>query len=109
VFEFRNRDWLRDEMFTLLRKHNVGFCIHDMPDSITPEIVTSKMAYVRFHGNGEKYSGGYSDEMLDQWAIKLVEWQENHINVFVYFNNDIGGFAPINALTLKRMVSEKLK
>jgi len=53
---FRNRDWLRDDMFALLQKYHVGFCIHDMPDSITPEIVTAKLAYVRFHGNGEKYT-----------------------------------------------------
>ncbi|RYY02338.1 MAG: DUF72 domain-containing protein [Gammaproteobacteria bacterium] len=107
VFEFRNRDWLRDEMFALLRQYNVGFCIHDMPGSITPDVVTSKIAYVRFHGNGEKYSGGYPNRMLEQWAENVVEWQKNHITPYVYLNNDIGGFAPRNALTLKNIIEEK--
>jgi uncharacterized protein YecE (DUF72 family) len=108
VFEFRNPDWLRDEMFELLRKNKVGFCIHDMPDSSTPEIITSNIAYIRFHGNGAKYSGGYSDDVLYEWAKKIIKWNNNHIHVFVYFNNDIGGFAPRNALTLKRMVNENI-
>jgi uncharacterized protein YecE (DUF72 family) len=108
VFEFRNRDWLREEMFSLLRKYHVGFCIHDMPESITPEILTNNVAYIRFHGNGAKYSGGYSDEMLEQWATKIVNWHKSRIKVFVYFNNDIGGFAPKNALTLKAMINNKI-
>jgi uncharacterized protein YecE (DUF72 family) len=105
VFEFRNNDWIRDEMFDLLRKYHVGFCIHDMPDIVTPEIVTAKVAYIRFHGNGAKYSGGYSDKMLAHWATRINEWNTNGIDVYVYFNNDIGGFAPRNALTLKSMVN----
>ena len=108
VFEFRNSDWIREEMFDLLRKYNIGFCIHDMPESATPEIVTGKIAYIRFHGNGEKYSGGYSDKMLYQWSNKIIDLNKSNIQVFVYFNNDIGGFAPRNALTLKSMVNEKI-
>ena len=103
----RTGRWLREEMFDLLRKYHVGLCIHDMPGSITPDMVTAKICYIRCHGNGEKYSGGYSDEMLQQWATKIVNWHKNHIHVFVYFNNDIGGFAPKNALTLKQMVNKK--
>jgi len=109
VFEFRNRDWLREEMFALLRKYHSGFCIHDMPDSVTPERIIGKTAYIRFHGSGEKYGGGYPDEILDQWAAKLVDWHKSHVKVFVYFNNDIGGFAPKNALTLKRLVNERMQ
>jgi uncharacterized protein YecE (DUF72 family) len=107
VFEFRHYDWIRDETFELLRKYKVGFCIHDMPDSATPEIITSKIAYVRFHGSGQKYSGGYSDEVLKQWADKIIAWRKNRINVYIYFNNDIGGFAHRNALTLKNLVNMK--
>ena len=107
VFEFRNYTWMNEEAYTLLRKYRAGFCIHDMPESATPEVVTSKTAYVRFHGNGEKYSGGYSDDTLETWAEKILVWNEKHIKVYVYFNNDIGGFAPKNALTLKAMINSK--
>jgi uncharacterized protein YecE (DUF72 family) len=108
VFEFRNRDWLREEMFALLRKYHIGFCIHNMPESITPELLTAKISYIRFPGYGEKYGGGYPEYVLDQWAAKLVDWHRSHIKVFVYFNNDIGGFAPKNALMLKRLIKEKM-
>jgi len=108
VFEFRNSDWLRDEMYDLLRKYKIGLCIHDMPGSTTPDIVTAKHTYVRFHGSGAKYGGGYPDKELEVWARKIVEWNARKINVYVYFNNDIGGFAPRNALTLKHMVNKFL-
>lgn len=104
VFEFRNNDWIREEMFSLLRKYHVGFCMHDMPGYFSPEIVTAKTVYIRFHGNGEKYSGGYSDNMLEPWTKKINEWHKNHLKVYVYFNNDIGGYAPRNAMTLKGMI-----
>lgn len=75
-----------------------------MADSRTPEILTSKVAYVRFHGPQGTYSGGYSDDVLKGWAYKIVEWKKSRIQSYIYFNNDIGGFAPRNALTLKKFV-----
>ena len=107
VFEFRNVDWLRDDAFDLLRKYGVGFCIHDMPESRTPEIVTGKLAYVRFHGPSGGYHGSYPDAVLHKWADQFVEWHRKHINVYAYFNNDIGGHAPHNALTLLRFIAER--
>lgn len=109
VFEFRNADWMRDEAYAILRKYSTAFCIHDMAQSCTPEIVTSKLAYVRFHGPQGTYQGSYSDETLNNWAFKIVEWKKKHIQVYIYFNNDIGGFAPRNAKTLKKFVDDIIK
>lgn len=104
VFEFRNRDWIRDEAFQLLQKYNVGFCIHDMPDSKTPELVTGNAAYLRFHGPEGTYQGGYHATVLKYWARKIQQWDKMGVRVYAYFNNDIGGFAPHNALMLKAFV-----
>lgn len=104
VFEFRNRDWMRDEVFVLLDRHGAGFCIHDMPYSKTPEIVAGKVVYVRFHGPEGKYQGSYPDAVLMEWTDKLREWSRKRKQVYCYFNNDIGGYAPRNALTLMGMV-----
>jgi uncharacterized protein YecE (DUF72 family) len=100
VFEFRNPDWMRDEAFALLRKYRAAFCIHDMPGSRTPEIVIGDLAYVRFHGPDGKYRGSYPDRALRDWAEKMRAWSRRRKRVFAYFNNDIGGYAPKNALTL---------
>lgn len=107
VFEFRNSDWMRDKAFQMLQKYNVGFRIHDMPDSITPEIVTGKITYLRFPGPQGGYQGSYPDTLLAGWAEKIQKWHKNGIQVYVYFNNDIGGFAPRNALTLINMVENR--
>lgn len=104
VFEFRDRDWYRDEAFALLDRFSAGFCIHDLPDSASPEIVTGKLAYVRFHGPTGKYQGSYADADLARWAGRMRKWSSQRIPVFAYFNNDIGGHAPRNASTLRSML-----
>jgi uncharacterized protein YecE (DUF72 family) len=105
VFEFRNPDWMRDEAFGLLDRHGAGFCIHDMPGSRAPEIVVGRTAYVRFHGPDGKYRGSYPDAALKRWADKLRAWSRKRIGVYAYFNNDIRGFAPANALALTALLA----
>jgi uncharacterized protein YecE (DUF72 family) len=100
VFEFRDRDWYRDEAFALLDRFGAGLCIHDMPESKSPEEVAGKLAYVRFHGPEGKYAGSYPDKDLERWARRMREWAGRGLPVYAYFNNDIGGYAPKNAKTL---------
>ena len=50
------------------------------------------------------YAGSYSQDDLRWWADRVREWQGMGRDVFVYFNNDGGGNAVRNALTLKGMV-----
>src|SRR6185369_3171034 len=98
------RDWYREEAYALLDRFRAGFCIHDLPDVASPEIVTGKLAYVRFHGPTGKYQGSYTEAALKRWAARMREWSSQRIPVFAYFNNDIGGHAPRNALTLQSML-----
>jgi len=104
VFEFRDQSWFVEEIFELLRKHHVAFCIHDKPDLRMPLLVTCKVAYVRFHG-AASHGGSYSTNKLREWAQLLNEWDSRGITSFVYFNNDLGGYAIRNALTLKRILA----
>ena len=96
--------FLREEVFETLRKYDIGFCIHDMPGSQTPEIITSRIIYIRFHGSQGKYQGSYSGKTLEGWANKIHQWKKDH-HLFIYFNNDIEGFAPENALQLQRIIN----
>ncbi len=103
VFEFRDASWHSDEIRTLLQRYGIAFCIHDHGQSGgSPEWVTSGAVYLRFHGSSEaSYSGSYSDRFLSGQAGKIAGWLSAGKKVFVYFNNDIGGHAVRNALTLK--------
>jgi uncharacterized protein YecE (DUF72 family) len=62
---------------------------------------TSDFRYVRLHGDAELYASGYSARALAQWADSCRRWAENR-DVFVYFDNDIKGYAPHDAVALQK-------
>jgi uncharacterized protein YecE (DUF72 family) len=104
--EFRDPSWNNDQVFALLRQHNVALCIHDWREMPWPEELTADFAYVRFHGSGQRYGGSYPEEALRNWSEKLRRWGRSLGQAFIYFNNDIGGHAFRNARTLREMLAE---
>jgi len=56
--------------------------------------------YARLHGDKELYASGYTDKALDRWAERLTEWTSDGRDAFVYFDNDIKGYAPYDAMRL---------
>ena len=109
VFEFRNPSWYNEEVYAVLRTHNAAFCIYELAGHLSPEEVTADFVYIRLHGPGAKYQGSYPDETLETWAAKVLLWMEEGKDVYLYFDNDDSGFAPHNALTIKKIVSQKIK
>lgn len=102
VFEFRDETWLTREVFELLHHYNAALCVHDLGDMKTPVEITADFTYVRFHGpGGAKYVGSYSHKELEQWAERIKSWRRNLSAIYVYFNNDVGGWAIKNAKELK--------
>lgn len=100
--EFRHSSWFAAPVYDLLRHGGVAFCSFDMPDLECPLLATAPHAYVRFHGPGETYVGNYSDEALEGWAQRLLALSADLEEVWVYFNNDIGGHAVRNAAYLRQ-------
>jgi len=105
VFEFRHSSWFGEETLRQLRAGGAGFCIYDMPKVECPVAATARFVYVRFHGTGTPYAGNYPDETLQRWAERLSTLASDVDEVWAYFNNDIHGFAVVNALTLKKLLS----
>jgi uncharacterized protein YecE (DUF72 family) len=103
VIEFRDQSWLIEEVFRSMERHGVAHCIHDMHPLQVPPRVTARTVYLRFHGDMEHY-GDYPPEILATWAKRIEDWHHQHHDVFVYFNNDIFGYAIKNALALKKLV-----
>mgnify|MGYP003574877510 CR=1 FL=1 len=104
VFEFRNTTWYEPEVYELLKKYNIAFCIYELAGHISPTITTADFVYLRLHGPGAgKYQGSYSDEALMEWAVQCKKWLETK-DVFVYFDNDEKGYAPMNALHLLHFI-----
>jgi uncharacterized protein YecE (DUF72 family) len=103
--EFRNLTWLTEEVFALLERFDVALCIHDMPPLQVPLRITAKFVYLRFHGDVD-HAGDYPLETLAAWVERIQTWQRNGLAVFAYFNNDTGGMAVRNALTLKQLLGQ---
>jgi uncharacterized protein YecE (DUF72 family) len=105
VFEFRHESWLADGVYDILRRYHVGICVFDMPKLASPLLATVDFAYIRFHGRDSLYSSCYSDEELADWANRIAELAKYLDTVYIYFNNDIQGFALKNAETIKKLLA----
>lgn len=116
--EFRNAGWQNPRVFEALRERNVALCSIDMPDipSAPPstDVVTSNIAYVRFHGRNadswwgsgtaERYNYLYTDEELSAWAARISSMKDHVTIIRVYFNNHAKGKAVVNAKRLQKLL-----
>jgi len=120
VIEFRNAQWLRREVFDWLRQNELGFCCVDeprLPDLLPPIAeVTSKVAYVRFHGRNkekwwrhehayERYDYSYSPEELEEWLPKIRNLDKIAEKTFIFANNHWRGQA-VDTIRQLRMMLE---
>lgn len=104
TMEFRNSTWWNDDVFKLLKKNNIAFCIYELENTTTPKKITADFVYVRLHGPDGKYKGIYNKKALSYWAKLFNKWLSNKKDIFCYFDNDEKGFAAKNALQLKNLI-----
>jgi uncharacterized protein YecE (DUF72 family) len=104
VVEFRDPRCYAPDILAALAHHDVALCVHDMPGSTSPRLVTGPLVYLRLHGYGARYGGSYPDEVLRDWAAWLTEAARGR-PAYVYFNNDRHAHAVGNAATLMQLVS----
>jgi uncharacterized protein YecE (DUF72 family) len=104
VLEFRDPRGYEPWVIDLLDEHGLTMCVHDMPGSESPLVNIGPIVYVRLHGYGKKYGGSYPDEVLAEWAGWLATALNGGRDVYVYFNNDVNGFAVHDAVRLSTMV-----
>ncbi len=106
--EFRHPSWLDESVLAILERHGAAYCV--MSGANLPCVLraTAEVVYVRMHGPDTQtlYGGSYSDADLGWWAQRIGEWQAGGHEVYVYFNNDGGGHAVRNALTLRGMLGQ---
>ncbi len=104
AFEFRNPSWHVRPVYDLLAANDAAFCPFDLAGYQSPVEITASWTYIRLHGPGGAYQGSYPDEALAGWARRIEQWRKRLKTVYLYFDNDMAGFAPANAATLKRLV-----
>ena len=102
TIEFRHPSWFVPEVMDALRAFGVAltFGDHRKRPFQTCE-ATAPWRFVRFHYGARGRDGNYSATELDHWADRIAAWRRTE-DVYAYFNNDWRGFAPANALALRR-------
>ena len=100
AFEFRHRSWLSPPVRDLLGERGASFCLADGGPMSVSRPLAEGFVYVRLHGPTATYSSPYSDDELARWARRIRRWEHQGRDVYVYFNNDLGGHAVRNARRL---------
>lgn len=109
ALEFRHPSFATDEALAVLRKHDVACVLADTAGRWPKvEADTAAFRYVRLHGDAELYVSGYSATALDAWADRCAAWSGAGQDVFVYFDNDVKGFAPHDAEALLARIRDRL-
>lgn len=105
--EMRDRSWLHDDVYEVLRRHSAALCMHDLLPAHPLEL-TADWVYVRFHGPDavrHPYRGSYGDRRLRSWADRLQSVLNDGVDVYAYFNNDWDGHAVRDASLLRALLS----
>lgn len=104
AFEFRHASWITDEIFDIFREYGFALCMADWPEFLDDLPVTADFVYIRRHGSGGNHDSFYSPASLKNDAQRIRNYMKKGKNVFLYFNNDAFGYAPLNAGQIQDML-----
>ncbi|UFS69820.1 DUF72 domain-containing protein [Geomonas sp. RF6] len=107
TIEFRHESWFIPEVTELLQKHGVTFCMADWPPFLDAPPPTTDFVYIRRHGYRGTYNGNYTSETIAQDATRIEQYLAEGRDVYIYYNNDLGGHAPRNAVELSGILQER--
>jgi len=106
--EARHDSWMSDTSVAMLKKHRIGWVMVDAgsrwPSS--QEIITARHIYIRLHGPDGSYATRYAPRALRKLAEKCMAWRERGHDCWIFFNNDIHGYAVENAKTLQTLMGQ---
>jgi uncharacterized protein YecE (DUF72 family) len=101
ALEPRHPSFASDEALAQLEHCDIALVIADSAGKWPRfEQAVGPIVYARLHGDTELYASGYTDAALDRWADQLAGWTADGRDAFVYFDNDIKGYAPHDARRL---------
>jgi uncharacterized protein YecE (DUF72 family) len=97
AFEFRHASWFTDDVFTILRTHNIALCIADTDDLETPVQWTADYAYFRLR------RVKYTKKDIAHWAEQILSLAPEDSHTFVYFKHEEAGVGPKFAQSLIKL------
>ena len=104
VVEPRHDTWWTDDCRRLLERHGAALCWADRNGrAITPLWTTADFGYLRLHEGRAKPWPRYGRAALTTWVDRLAGLTE----AYVFFNNDPGGAAVIDAGVLAAVAERR--
>jgi len=100
VVEIRDKQFLKEEFYSLLRANNVALAWVDSPSMPKLNEVTSDFLYVRWEGDRSKVQGTLSkieadnQDKLKTWAYNLKPFLSKDLEIFGYFSKYYSGYPP---------------
>lgn len=103
VAEFQHSSWWSDEVFDLLRQHEVALCATDLDDGRAPDLrLTGRSIYLRLRRTS------YTDADLVDWAGRLEPFLADGVDCYVFFRHDEDGESALRALRLGELVRGRI-
>ncbi len=105
--EVRNRKWLDEKFYDLLRDNSAALVLIDHPWMPEMNTITSDFTYIRWVGDRKKIKGTLGKiekdrrKDIEDWAVKVKGFLEEPIEVFGYFSKSYSGYPPGDVRMLK--------
>ena len=98
--EVRNKKWLDEGLYNMLRDQGVALVLIDHPWMPEMNATTADFAYIRWEGDRRKVTGTLgkvererSGEIRD-WSVKIKGFLADDVEVFGYFSKYYSGYPP---------------
>ncbi len=113
TIEFRHQSWQDEQVFDLLRQHNVAWCINHWQNLPTAVETTADFAYFRLVGFHDQfdYLGRVQrdrSQELASLAQTIAELAPRLKRILVYVNNHYAGHAPATVNQLKQLLGQPI-
>ncbi len=105
AFEFRHSSWLVRKTYELLNDYNCAICLSDWKSCVSDKPNDVEFVYIRRHGPSGRYAGCYTIEHLKADAKNICKYLDKGKDVYVFFNNDINGYAVRNGRELMELLT----
>jgi uncharacterized protein YecE (DUF72 family) len=106
ALELRHASWFEPEALAVFERRRV--CVVAAESARYPHtpagFAPANYTYYRLHGPRELYSSQYTDEELGYWAGLIRADRAAGRDVYVYFDNDVNGYALEDAQRLRALL-----
>lgn len=106
ALEIRHCSWQCEECCKILRKYGAALAFSDWPGCTVTGPVTTPFVFVRRHGPGDLYASDYPPAALGAESSRIRAWLAEGRDVYLFYNNDVHGFALRDAQEVRRQLTD---